>query len=148
MVPTETLRSLSCFAGLSAESLKAVAAIAEERPFKAGQTLWREGDSVHCLYIVRQGEIDVIYHLQSGKQCVVDTVVGGELTGWSAVVEPYRHTATCVARTDGRGLCMEAGAIRALCEKDPSLGYNLLKQVARTLSSRLEGARMQLAASG
>ncbi len=148
MVSTEILRSLSCFGGVSPESLKALAAIAEERDFKAGQTLWQEGDPVRFLLIVRHGEIDVTYRLQSGKQCVVDTVVGGELTGWSAVVEPYRHTATCVARTDGRSLCLEAAALRALCEKDHGLGYNLLKQVARTLSSRLAGARMQLAAAG
>lgn len=148
MVSTEILRSLSCFANIPAESLKTVAAITEERDFKSGAILWREGEPVRCLLIVRQGEVDVIYQLQSGKQCVVDTVVGGELTGWSAVVEPHRHTATCVARAAGRALCIEAVGIRTLCEKDPGLGYHLLMQVARTLSSRLQGARNQLAATG
>lgn len=147
MVSIEVLRSLPCFAGVSGESLKAVAAIAEEHDFKAGQTLWKEGDDVRWLYIVRQGEIDIIYDLQGGKQCVVDTVVGGEMTGWSAVVEPYRHTATCVARQPGRALCIQAADIRKLCDKDPQLGYHLLMQVARTLSNRLQGARLQLAAT-
>ncbi len=148
MVPVEILRSLSCFAGISLESLKSVAAIAEEREFKAGETLWQEGDPVRCLYVVRQGEIDVVYHLQSGRKCVVDTVVGGELTGWSALVAPYRHTATCIARAGGRALCVDAAAIRDLCEKDALLGYRLLMQVTQTLSSRLQGARLQLAATG
>ena len=147
MVSTEVLRSLPYFAGVSGESLKAVAAISEERDFKAGQTLWKEGDDVQWLYIVRQGEIDIIYDLQGGKQCVVDTVVGGEMSGWSAVVEPYRHTATCVARQPGRALCIQAADIRKLCDKDPQLGYHLLMQVARTLSNRLQGARQQLAAT-
>jgi CRP/FNR family cyclic AMP-dependent transcriptional regulator len=148
MVSVEVLRSLPHFANVSTESLRAVAAIAEERDFKAGETLWREGAPVQWMYIVREGQIDVIYQLQGGRQCVVDTVVGGELTGWSAVVEPYRHTATCVAREAGRALCIEAAGIRGLCERDPMLGYRLLTQVARTLSSRLEGARLQLAAGG
>ncbi len=147
MVSIEVLRSLPCFAGVSGESLKAVAAVSEEHDFKAGQTLWKEGDAVQWLYIVRQGEIDIIYDLQGGKQCVVDTVVGGEMTGWSAVVEPYRHTATCVARQAGRALCIQAADVRKLCDKDPQLGYHLIMQVARTLSSRLQGARQQLAAS-
>lgn len=148
MVPVETLRSLACLAGVPAESLKAIAAIAEERDFKAGEVLWHEGDPVHWMCVVRQGEIDVIYQLQSGRQCVVDTVVGGEITGWSAFVEPYRHTATCIARAAGRALRLDAAAMRGLCEKDHLLGYRLLMQVARTLSGRLESARLQLAATG
>ena len=147
MVPIEILRSLPYFAGVSGESLKALAAIAEDHEFKAGETLWREGEPVHWLYIVRQGQIDIIYHFQSGKECIVDTVVAGELSGWSAVVEPYRHTATCIAREAGRVLCFQAVGVRQLCDKDSLLGYRLMIQVARTLSSRLQGARLQLAAS-
>lgn len=146
MVPVETLRSLPFFAGMSTESLKELAAITEEREFKAGETISREGEKVRWMKILRQGEIDVIYQLQGGKQCVVDTVVGGELTGWSALVEPYRHTATCVARAPGRALCIEAAAVRELCERDPAVGYRLMMQVARTLGNRLKGARLQLAA--
>ncbi len=148
MVPVETLRSLACLAGLPAESLKAVAAITEEREFKTGEVLWREDDPVRWMCIVRQGEVDVAYNLQSGKQRVVDTVVGGEITGWSALVEPYRHSATCIARAGGRILCIDAAGIRGLCDKDALLGHRLLIQIARTLSSRLRGALVQLAAAG
>jgi CRP/FNR family transcriptional regulator, cyclic AMP receptor protein len=148
MVPIESLRSLACFASIPAESLKAVAAIAEERDFKSGEVLWHEGEPIRWLCIVRQGEIDVVYHLRGEKQCVVDTVIGSEITGWSALVEPYRHSATCVARAAGRFLCIDAAGLRSLCEKDSVLGYRLLMQVAQTLSSRLKGARVQLAAAG
>jgi CRP/FNR family transcriptional regulator, cyclic AMP receptor protein len=148
MVPVEALRSLACFAGIPADSLKAVAAIAEDRDFEAGEVLWHEGEPIRWLCIVRQGEIDVVYHLQDKKRCVVDTVIGGEITGWSALVEPYRHSATCVARAAGRFLCIDAAALRGLCEKDSVLGYRMLTQVAMTLSSRLKGARLQLAAAG
>ena len=148
MVSVESLRSLPFFVGISMESLKALAAIAEERNFKAGEAFWKEGDTVQWLLILRRGEVDVIYQLQSGKQCIVDTVVGGELTGWSALVEPYRHTATCVARENGSALYLEAAGLRKLCVQDPAIGYHLLIQVAHTLSSRLNGARVQLAVSG
>lgn len=126
---------------------EAVAAIAEERQFSAGQVLWREDDPVHWMYVIRRGEVDVTYQLQGGRQCVVDTVVGGEITGWSALVEPYRHTATCVARAAGSAVCVDAAGLRERCEKDPVLGYRLMMQVARTHSSRLQGARVQLATS-
>jgi CRP/FNR family transcriptional regulator, cyclic AMP receptor protein len=148
MVPVETLRSLACLAGMPVDSLKAVAGITEEREFKTGEVLWREADPVRQMCIVRQGEIDVVYHLQGGKQCVVDTVVGGEITGWSALIEPYRHSATCIVRAGGRMLCVDAAGIRGLCEEDAVLGYRLLTQVIKTLRSRLNGARLQIAATG
>jgi CRP-like cAMP-binding protein len=146
MVSVEVLRSFPYFAGVSSESLKAVAAIAEERNFRASETLFKEGDAARWLYIVRQGQVDIVYHLPGGEKRVVDTVVAGDLMCWSAVVEPHQNTATGVAREAGRVVCIDAAGARKLCEQDPALGYRLLMQVARVVSSRLQGARVQLAA--
>jgi len=146
MVSVELLRSFPYFAGVGSESVKAVAAIADERDFQSGEALFREGDPARYLYILRQGQVDISYRLHGGKERVVDTVVGGELLGWSAVVEPHRSTATGVAREAGRAIYIDAAGIRRLCEQDPVLGYRLFTQVARMLSSRLQGARVQLAA--
>jgi len=148
MVSIEVLRSFHYFAGVGGESLKAVAAAAEERPFKPGEPLFREGDLARALYILREGQIDIVYRLHEGEGRVVDTVVGGDLIGWSSVVEPYRCTATAVPRSFGRAVHIDAAAIRNLCDRDHTLGYHLLKELAATLSRRLQGALVQLAAGG
>lgn len=147
MISIEVLRSFPYFAGVSPESLKAVAAIAEERAFAAGQPLFKEGETAHALYIVRSGEVDIVYqrHVDEGR--VVDTVVAGDLIGWSSLVEPHRCTATAVPRQAGRAVQIDAAGIRNLCERDHTLGYHLLKALAETLSHRLQGALVQLAAS-
>ena len=147
MVSVEVLRSLTCFAGVSSEALNALAAIAEDFHFETGQVLWHAGDKASKMYVVRQGQIDVVYVLRDGKQCLLDTVVGGELTGWSAVLEPHQFTATGVARESGRALVLPAAGLRDLCQRDAAFGYRLFVQVAKTLASRLEGARMQLMAT-
>lgn len=146
MVSVEVLRSVPFFAGVSSQTLHELAGISEERTFRVGEELWQPGDEAHWLYVVREGEIDISYVLQNGRKCIVDTVVGGELTGWSALLEPYRFTALAVARTAGWLLCIQAAAVRQLCERDPVLGYRLAMQVARAIASRLEGARLQLIA--
>jgi CRP-like cAMP-binding protein len=122
--------------------------IAEERDFKAGETLFRERDPARYLGIVRHGEVDIVYHFHGGEERVVDTVVGGELLGWSALVEPHERTASAIARSAGRLVNLEGAGVRQLCEKDHTLGYRLLGQIARVLSSRLQGAQLQLAAGG
>lgn len=146
MVSIEVLRSFPYFAGVSPETLKAVAEATEERTFLPGQPLFREGDPARALYILRAGEVDIVYqhHVDEGR--VVDTVVAGDLIGWSALVEPYRCTATAVPRASGRAVCIDAAGIRKLCERDHMLGYRLLKEVAGMLSRRLQGALVQLAA--
>jgi CRP/FNR family transcriptional regulator, cyclic AMP receptor protein len=147
MVSIEMLRSCSYFAGVSNESLRAVAAFTEERHFIAGEVLFKEGDLSRGLYILRQGQVDIVYRLHGGEERVVDTVVAGDLIGWSSLVEPYRSTAIAVAREAGGAIWIAAAGIRDLCEKDHTLGYHLLKQLAGVLSRRLQGALVQLAAS-
>lgn len=148
MVSVEILRSSPYFGGVSVESLKAIAQIAEERPFAAGQTLFKEGDASSTLFFVQRGELDVIYTLHGGDEVVVDTVVGGDLIGWSALVEPHQTTATVVSRSNGQALCIDGPKLRQLCEQDHTLGHRLMTHIAETLSKRLQGARVQLAAAG
>jgi len=148
MVSIEVLRSCPYFAGVSGESLRALAAISEERRFTAGEALFKEGDVSHGLYILRQGQVDIIYHLHGGEERVVDTVVAGDLIGWSSLVEPHRSTATAAAREAGSAVWIAAAGIRDLCEKDTALGYHLMKQLTGVLSRRLQGALVQIAAGG
>jgi CRP-like cAMP-binding protein len=148
MVSVEVLRSFPYFAGVSSASLKAVAEITEDRAFKTGEPLFTEGDPARALYILREGQVDIVYHVHVGGGRVVDTVVTGDLIGWSSLVEPYRCTATAVPRQAGRAVRIEAAGIRHLCERDHTLGYHLLKELAGTLSRRLRGALVQLAAGG
>jgi CRP/FNR family transcriptional regulator, cyclic AMP receptor protein len=148
MVSIEVLRSFPYFAGVSTDSLKAVAAVTEERAFAAGEPLFKEGDPARALYILRAGQIDIVYQRHSDEGRVVDTVVAGDLIGWSALVAPYCCTATAVPREPGRIVRIDAVGIRNLCDRDHTLGYHLLNALADTLSHRLQGALVQLAAGG
>ena len=148
MISVESLRSLKFFAGVGADSLKAVSQIAEELTFEAGQMLFEEGQPSEYLYMVQQGEIDIVYKLQGGEECVVDTVIGGDLVGWSSLVEPFETTATATARSAGHAVRIHGPALRELCDQDTQLGYALMQHIADALSTRLQGALVQLAAAG
>ena len=148
MVSIEILRSSPYFGGVATESLKAIADVSEERAFTAGKMLFEEGIVATTLFIVQRGELDIIYTLHGGEQIVVDTVVGGDLVGWSTLVEPHQTTATVVPRSDGQALCIDGAKLRELCEQDHTLGHRLMTHVAETLSKRLQGALVQLAAAG
>lgn len=148
MISPELLRRYPYFAGVSDQSLKEIAMIAEEKRVPAGTRMFGEGDPAKVMYIIGKGEVNIDYLLGTGETRTVDTLVDGDLLVWSALIEPYKTTAIGTTTKECELLCIDAPRLRELCEKDPLLGYRLSNQVAKLLAHRLEGARVQLAAVG
>jgi len=146
MVSPEILRRYPYFTGVTEQMLKEVAMISEEKSMPAGTVLFREGEEAAHLYIVTEGEVDVQYVLGVGSHHTVDTLVAGELMVWSSLVEPHITHSMGVARTPVRLVAIDAPKFRALLDSDPVLGYRVMKGVATTVSHRLDGARLQIAA--
>jgi CRP-like cAMP-binding protein len=145
MISPERLRRFPHCAGATDEMLKQVAMLGRERSFKAGERLFEEGMPATHLLLLESGEVDILYTLGDGSEITLDTAVGGDLLGWSAVLEPYILTATGVARGKGKLIALEAEPLRNLCEANPEYGMVMMKQVAITLRSRLTATRVQLA---
>lgn len=145
MISPETLRRYPYFAKVSDESLKKVAMIAGELTATAGTTLFSEGDRADKLYILVDGEVDIQYSLGTGELRTVDTLVAADLMMWSALVEPFRSTASAIVRKDARCVVIDSPKLRELCEQDSALGFRLLNSICKLLATRLEGARVQLA---
>jgi CRP/FNR family transcriptional regulator, cyclic AMP receptor protein len=146
MISPEVLRRYSHFEGITEESLKRLAMIAEEKSVPANTTMFRDGDPADHLYIILSGEVNIQYLLGNGELRTVDTLVAGDLLCWSALVEPYKTTAIGMTTKNSQLACLDAKKLRKLCEDDPMLGYRLTNQVAKLLAHRLESARVQLAA--
>ncbi len=145
MISPEVLRRYPYFAGIDEESLKQLAMIAEERTVPADTVMFREGDPADRLSIILKGEVNIQYILGDGELRTVDTLVDGDLLMWSALVEPYKATALGTTTKDTLLAQIDAVKLRMLCEREPTLGYCLMTQVARLLAHRLESARVQLA---
>ncbi len=145
MISPEQLRRYPFFLSVDADVLKEVAMISDEVAFDANETIFAENDPAERLYIVIDGEVDLKYTLGDGQQRVVDTIVAGELLVWSAMVEPFRCTTAGVTRKPSTLISINGAKFRALCEQHHDLGYRMLVSVTKSLASRLEGARVQLA---
>ena len=145
MISPEVLRRYPYFAGVDEESLKAVAMIAEEKSVPAGTQMFSEGVPADTMNIIVRGEVSIQYVLGSGERRTVDTLIEGDILGWSALVEPYKYTAVGTAAKDTLLVTIEAKGLRELCNKSPLLGYKLTTQISKLLAHRLESARVQLA---
>lgn len=148
MISPELLRRYACFVGVDDEGLKRIAMISQQRSFEKGDVLFRQDEPANHLYVVTGGEVDVEYVTGSGDHASVDTLVAGDLLGWSAVVEPNHTRFAAIARKGTRVIAIDATNLRALIAEDHEMGYSLMTSVARVVSHRLEGAQVQLASRG
>jgi len=147
-ISSDLLSRYPYFAGVSEKSLEDVAAICEEKSYRSGDVLFAKGQpALHLLILVR-GEVDLQSVLPSGDRKTVDTLVGGDLMCWSALIKPHRMHLDGVARTESRLLLIPADKLRPLMEEDRNLGYRLMTGIAGALGHRLEGAQIQLATRG
>lgn len=135
------------FAGLPHSLLEQIAWISNLRPFKAGERLLEEGAEASQLMIVKSGQVDIIYRIGDGREVTAESAVGGDVIAWSALLAPYKLTASGVGTRDGELVAIEAARLRGMCEADSWLGYQLMTEIARGLRDRLTGLRVQLAAA-
>jgi CRP/FNR family transcriptional regulator, cyclic AMP receptor protein len=145
MISPEVLRRYPYFAGISEEGLKQIAMIAEEKSIPANTRIFNEGDPATHMLLIVKGEVNIEFLLGNGELRIVDTIVGGDLLGWSALIEPYKMTANGTATKTTDMVRIDAIKLRQICEKDAQIGYRLILQIAKLLAHRLEGARVQLA---
>ena len=96
------------------------------------------------------GAVDIVYHIERTngiETSFVGSIVAGEPFAISAVLEPYRLTASAVAHGPVQAIAIDAAGLRALCELSCHMGYTVMRQVARALAERLGFALIELAAS-
>ena len=145
MVPIEKLRMYPCFAGADRDSLIRLAQIGRMRSYGPGEVLFEEDTEASELHVVMKGEVDIVMAVE-GRSRVVDTVGEGDLIQWSAVVKPHRTTASAAARGYAETAVFEGRDFVDLCEEDHRFGYHLMQAVARSVSRRLQGAHVMIAA--
>lgn len=96
--------------------------------YKQGETIFKEGDDGEVMYVVIEGEVDIIIN---GK--VVETVEPGIMFGEGALITNERRSATAVAHTDCKLVPISQKRFMFLVQETPFFAL----QVMQTLSERL-----------
>lgn len=131
------------FAGLDAPAITLIAGCAVNAHLRPGEFLFREGEPANTFYVIRSGRVAIQMRLPT-EGVVLDTARDGDVVGWSWLIAPYRWTFDAYATEDTDVIAFDGACLRGKCEKDPALGYDLLKRVVQVMSSRLHSARVRL----
>jgi CRP/FNR family cyclic AMP-dependent transcriptional regulator len=140
----DLLRRHPFFEGLRPEYLALIAGCAQNVHFAAGAYLLRESQPADRFFAIRHGRVAIETHVPSRGAVTLQTLGEGEILGWSWLFPPYLWQFDARAQDDVRATAFDGACLRTKCDADPSLGYDLMKRLARLVSSRLEATRRQL----
>lgn len=134
--------------GLSEHHVRLLADCAVRVSFAANQIIFREGETANRFYLLERGEIVLETKTAAGQMGIIDTIGDGDLLGWSWLFEPYLWHFTARATKPTTAIFFYGTVLREYCEKDHTLGYELLKRMSEVMTRRLQAARTRLLASG
>src|SRR6516162_3011519 len=132
------------FGNLEASYTSLLVGCASNVRFDAGKYILREGEEANEFYLIRHGRVAIEINPPHRRPIIVDTVAEGEILGWSWLLPPYAWRFHARAETAILAIVLDGKCLRAKCEQNHDLGYELLKRFSQIMNRRLDATRLQL----
>jgi serine phosphatase RsbU (regulator of sigma subunit) len=132
---TENLSPQNFLSSLSPVERQALFDMLPRLRIPAGEVLMQEGESLDNLYLVIQGEVEIIKARGTPDERRLGVRGAGNLLGEMSLLNPdHKHTATVCALSDVETLRMSRLQFETLIQRYPTLMYSLLRQMSLRLS--------------
>ena len=131
-------------AGMNRPQLASLTDCAMATNFKKKQTIFREGEMANRFYLIETGKVVLESSEGLGNPVIIDTISPGDLLGWSWMFPPYTWQFTARTTEPTTAIFFYGTILREFCEKDHSLGYELLKRMSAVMVKRLQAARKKM----
>jgi glutaminase len=139
---------LDIIAGLSADQVARVEAIAVPLHFAAGEALAREGEAALSFFALVAGSASIRLGKRGdpARSVRISSVGPGMSCGEMALVERGRRSADIVADEDVRAYSFGLADLDALGQSDPQILVRIMANIARELAERLRVANNEIRA--
>lgn len=104
------------------------------RDFKAGDVLFREGETGEEMYVIQSGLVQVLKRVGTDERALA-TLGRGEFLGEMAILNNKPRSATAVVLEDARCLVIDARTLESMITKNPEIAMRLIKKLARRLDN-------------
>ncbi len=150
----ETLKRAEVFLGLDDSDLSKIAALpsCREEAYQPGEVIFTVGDEAKYLYVLREGQVDLVMRApgnskQVAKGVVTERITTGGFFGWSALVKPHSYVMAAVCRKPSRVVAINGTELTALFDADNCIGYKVMRSLTHIIGIRLRYLE-QLVATG
>ncbi len=134
------LRSIGLFGALSDDVLEYLSTLLTVETPPAGATLFREGEDANAMFVVINGEVEVLKKSKRSVEARVAVLGPGDWFGEMSIVDIQPRSATVRALAPSRLLRVSSADLDALYRHDLRSYAIIILNLARELSRRLRVA--------
>ncbi len=138
MVTTEDLKKIVIMTHLKDDMLDRIISITDFLKFEDQETVFRQGDIANRFYMVKRGKVLLEQRIAEKVTVSVGSIKPGFAFGWSTMIEEGYYTTDAVCAEPCEIFSMRGNKLRALCEKDPYMGYLLSLRLLVILKKRYD----------
>jgi CRP/FNR family transcriptional regulator, cyclic AMP receptor protein len=130
--------------GVPPAQLAGLAGLCEHVTFPARERLFDEGAKADRFWIIDAGQVTLDATVPGHGRLVIETLGRGDVLGLSWMLPPYQWRFGAVATQPTQAFEFDAAAVRAACDTDPGLGYELSRRFTAVVVRRLQTTRVRL----
>lgn len=140
MAILDFLRQVDVFKGLTDSQLTGLEDHCREMDFRQNDKLFSEGDDVSCLWIVKEGRVDLRFDLPDRPTSTKNTIsaISEYMTfGWSSLVAPHKYRLSAYCATNScRVFQIDREALEQNFNRDSQAGYLVMSNLVEIIGYR------------
>jgi CRP-like cAMP-binding protein len=118
------LRKVDLFRSFSDEELNTVASRLKYAPFVKGDIMTKQGAVAHWLYILTEGEAEVVLESSSGNT-TLSTIHAGSFFGEMGMMTGAPRSTTVIAKTDVECYRLDKESFESIIQSRPSIAEEI-----------------------
>ena len=139
------LKKSELFSKVSPEEMKVLTPLSQEKTFSTGTIIFSQNAPAERVYLLDHGSVALKTVLSNGLEITYEMITKpGEPFGWSALIEPFRHTTTALCLEDTKAVVFNRKDLYRLFPQHPSLGFKIMRNLSILIAKRLERTRRLL----
>jgi len=132
------LKAIPFFQELSEEELRKLAQVMVEKTYKKGEIIFSEGEIGKALYVLVEGEVEVVKTMKGWYKETLAIFKKGRLFGELSFLSGRNHSALARATQDVKVYVLTKDQYDRFENTDPVIGQKIMKVIALTLSTALQ----------
>lgn len=127
------LQSVPLFATMTLEQLEAIHHCLTEQQYTLGELIFAEGDVGDEMYIVAEGEVEILIKLETPEPFLLTTVRPGAYFGEMSVLDNEPRSAAARVSQDARLLVLKGEQLKELVYVMPEIAFTIFKVLSQRL---------------
>lgn len=136
-VDLNSLSSSPLFLGLSQEDMRELEARFHARDIDEGMTVFVENMPGESLYLIQSGVVKISKMLSEGEERILVILGPDDVFGEMALLDGAARSATARVAEKATLLALKRQDFEELCEHNPRLGLQLIRNISRVFSQRV-----------